>query len=456
MTKRERAYLLPDTLCPAERLDICISIPNNLGHIMPFLAQIERLANWYAWETNETRDNEIVAACWRNVFNAVRNSIDNQLGCGAVVGIQDVRMVDCVIEKQMPDDSWELVGSVADCVEVGIASAIADGTLQNSSDVIYAEPVTNATNPTMADVACGIADFMSEYLIEKFNDQLDLMEAAITAGVSIAKITADVVDAVAGWAPIVGGIIAAVKDVIEGSVALTFAVVRASDTVDWRSEVKCALLTRLRDNNGTIGADRTVVIDGWIADIKAMAEAISPLFGRFLDGLDYKAYRKWQKIAENNEGECDDCVYRWHHDFDFTTGAHGWTAFDGRGTLSSEGWNALATGDTLTNRLYVILNIPEGAQLDGEVSTVTISNLYQNDNDVVRGKDGEDWTGTQVFSYSGGLPNHFSIAHGEIGGDFVSTGVTKSVLFAMFGYEGSTLTLHKIRLYGTGAEPTWL
>lgn len=342
--KRQRAYLLPDVLCPAETLDICVSVPNNLGHLLAFLAQIEHLANWYAWEQNEARDNDTVAACWRTVFDDIRAKIDAHIGCGDVAGVQDLRLVDCILEKQDSEGNWTTVGSIADCVIAGINTALSDGTIPPSPYPVYPEPTTNPTNPTELDVACGIADFTSNYLIEKFNDILDLIEAAVGAGVTIAKIAADVVDAVAGFAPIVGGVIAAVKDVIEGSIAVTFAIIHASDTVDWRSDVKCALYNRLHDNGATFGTELSPVVTGWISDVKAMSPAISPLFGRWLESLDIRAFQKWQKISEDNEGECDDCEITWCYKFDFEVDSYGFTV-DTYGAYSpGVGWIATAAG----------------------------------------------------------------------------------------------------------------
>lgn len=328
MTKRTRAYLLPEVLCPTARLDICISIPDDLGHIMPFLAQIEFLANWYAWENDPDRSNDDVAACWREIFNQLRASIDERSGCGVATALQDIRLVDCVLEKQDQDDVWSEVGSIADCVTAGIVGGIESGNVSGGDNYAwYAAPVTNDVNPTETDVACAIATFASDYLIEKFNDNLDQIEAAIGLGVSVAKIAADVADAVAGWAPIVGGIIAAVKDVIEGSVATTFAVIRASDTVEWRSDVKCTLYQRLKDNGADFGATFDPVVTPWIADVKALSPVISPLFGRWLEGLGIGLFRKLAKVSEDEVGECDDCEL-WCYELDLTDPLPDWLTIE--------------------------------------------------------------------------------------------------------------------------------
>ena len=363
MPKRERAYLLPSVLSPVARREICISIPDDLGHILPFLAQLEHLANWYAWEKNDTHDNDTVAAVWREIFDDVRNSIDNELGCGTM-GLQDIRLANCVLEKQDNEGNWTEVGSIADCVVAGIDAALSDGTIPPSPFPDYPFPTTNAVNTTLQDVACGVADFASDYLIEKFNDQLDAIEAAVGLGVSVAKIAADVVDAIAGWAPVVGGIISAVKDVIEGSVSTGFAVVRASDTVDWRSDVKCIFYTHLRENGANFGADRTVIVDAIITEIKALSPVISPLFGRFLDGLEFKLFKKLAKVAEDNEGECDDCTVNWCYEWDFTTGLHGWTI--NYGTQDSSGLH------TVVNGQYTMIDIAMSLPAIGHMTTVEV------------------------------------------------------------------------------------
>lgn len=454
---RQRAYLLPDVLCPTETLDICISIPNNLGHILPFLAQIEHLANWYAWERNETRDNATVADCWRVVFEAVRASIDGHLGCGDVSGIQDLRLSDCILEKQDSEGNWTTVGSIADCVTAGIEDALSSGLIPPSPYPAFPSPATNEDNPTVAALSCGIADFMTEYLIDKFNDVLDLIEAGILAGATVAKIAADVVDAVIGFAPVVGGIVGAVKDVIEGSVSVTFAVIRASDTVDWHTDVKCDLYNRLYNNGGTIGTELAPVITGWIAYVKGLSPAISPLFGRFLEGIDIEAFRKWQKIAENNDGECDDCTLSWTHQFDFSTGQHGWYAFNDWADYAGGKWNGISrveSGTTLET-LYIALNIPEGADIVGFNVTLTNTDVYQNTNDLFRGHDGENWTGSPTFTFNGAYGNHASITATETGGGVSGGAGTKTLLLSMNGYSGATLECLQITIQGEGTEPTW-
>lgn len=399
--KRQRAYLLPDVACPSERMDICISIPDDLGHILPFLAQLEHLANWYAWETDDDRTNDDVAACWREIFNSVRQSIDEHLGCGVDVAIKDIRLVDCVLEKQdAEDDTWTLVGSIADCVSAGIVDALADGTIPPSPFPEYPAPVTNDTNPSERDVACGIADFASDYLIEKFNDNLDAIEAAVGLGVSVAKIAADVVDAIAGWAPIVGGVIAAVKDVIEGSVTVTFSVIRASDTVDWRSDVKCILYNLLKDNGADFGADRSTVVDPFITDVKALTPAISPLFGRFMDGLDLKLFRKLAKISEDNEGECDDCD-SWCVQFQYFVDDYGeyWTQIAGS-FLSGTGYRQLGTVD-LDCATYIYADLPAGTNITRVQATYNMNytggNAPSGGTPLVRGFSATAASGTVLF-----------------------------------------------------------
>jgi hypothetical protein len=400
MAKRERAYLLPSVLSPVARREICISIPDDLGHILPFLAQLEHLANWYAWERNDAHDNDTVAAVWREIFDSVRQSIDEDTGC-CNMAIKDIRMVDCVIEKQNPDDdTWSVVGSVADCVVVGIDAAIADGTIPGAPYPDYASPVTNATNTTERDVACGIADFASDYLIEKFNDSLDAIEAAVGLGVSIAKIAADVVDAIAGWAPVVGGIISAVKDVIEGSVTVTFAVIRASDTVDWRADVKCILYTYLKENSADFGATRDTVVDPFITDVKALSPAISPLFGRFLDGLDLKLFRKLAKISEDNEGECDDCD-SWCVEFLFATDDYSeyWTQTAGS-YLAGTGYRQIGSVDP-NCAVYIYTNLPSGTNITRVQATYNMNytggNAGSGGTALIRGWSGASVTGSVLF-----------------------------------------------------------
>ena len=377
---RQRAYLLPEVLCPETTLDICISIPNDLGHIMPFLAQIEYLANWYAWETNLDRDNDTVAACWRDIFNSVRSSIDNSLGCGTVSNVKDIRMVDCVIEKQDFDDVWTAVGSVEDCVIAGISAAIENGTIGNSAYPAIPAPTTNATNTTERDVACGIADFTSNYLIEKWNDQLDLIEALASGGATIAKIAADVVSAVTGIGIIAGGAVDAIKDMVDGSIALTFAVIRAADTVEWRSAIKCIFYNHLKDHGANFGTTLDDVVKPIIADIASEGSTDSPILAKFLSAFALQAFQRLAKISEDNEGECDDCD-SWCYELDLTSPLPSWITIE-YGTQEADGVKSqsglLPRTDTTGDAYGALAGITITMPADGQIETIIVTANMQD------------------------------------------------------------------------------
>lgn len=320
----------------------------------------------------------------------------------------------------------------------------------------WSEPQTNDVNDTTDKMACGIADFTTTYLIDKFNDQLDAIEAAVGLGVTVGKIAADVVAAVLGFTQVAAGAIDAIKDVVEGSINLTFAVIRASDTVEWRSDVKCDLYQRLKANDGTFGNDRDPVISGWVNFVKGRSESISPLFGRFLDAIDVQGVRRLAKIAENNEGECDDCTDTWEHTFDFTTGAHGWTAYNGWATLQADGWHgvSLTQGEITYMNLYIQLNTAAFA-LDGVYIEYTDTDVYGSTADMFRAWNEPDRQGNLVANYSDGTGDHTNRNHFAAGTDGLDAVGVQSQLFSLSGYSGSTVAVHLIRIYGHGDKPAF-
>lgn len=308
--KKIRAYLLPENPNPVGYIPVCVEVPDDRMHLLAFLGQIDALSKWWNWERDEAHTAKVAAKRWEYVLSQVRASIDGQTGCAEMTTL--LRMsADCQDIEYSTDNgnTWQVLTNISDCISTGIQSALDAGTIAAPSNYPqWDEPEVNTTNTTVDAMSCGIADFTSNYLIEKFNDQLDLIEAGVQAGLTVAKIAADVVASVLRFTQVVGGAIDVAKDLIEGAIDVTFAVIRASDTVEWRSDVKCDLYCRLKENEGTFGTSRVPVVAGWTDYCASLTSiAISPLFARFLDAIDVAGFRRLAKIAENNAGECDDC-----------------------------------------------------------------------------------------------------------------------------------------------------
>lgn len=147
----------------------------------------------------------------------------------------------------------------------------------------------------------------------------------------------------------------------------------------------------------------------------------------------------------------------WEHTFDFATGAHGWTAYNGFATLQSDGWHGVNqhSGTQDLNTLYIILNIPEGANITGAFVRFTNPNVYLDLSGLLRGKDGQNWTGTQTFSFDGTGANHANLSDVQQGAAVTGGAGSKCILVAMNAYQPAVCIFRSVTIQGTGTEPTW-
>lgn len=73
---KQRGYLLPETLEPANYRCVCVPVPADAGHIRAFLGQLDELGHWWNWERDEARGGTVAAHVWRRVVEFVRDNID--------------------------------------------------------------------------------------------------------------------------------------------------------------------------------------------------------------------------------------------------------------------------------------------------------------------------------------------------------------------------------------------
>jgi hypothetical protein len=105
--------------------------------------------------------------------------------------------------------------------------------------------------------------------------------------------------------------------------------------------------------------------------------------------------------------------------------------------------------------LYIGLNIPEGADITAVDVILTNRKVHDNLSDLVRGKSGENWTGTATFAYNDPTGDGVDRQDYETGGAVTGGTGTKYILIAQTAYNGFATGVTFVRLYGTGVEPTW-
>lgn len=71
--KKEKRYLLPDTLNPGSAVCIRVYVPDDPLYIAAFWGSYEHLTKWLAWESDPAHRGAIAAAVWMPWFRLARN-----------------------------------------------------------------------------------------------------------------------------------------------------------------------------------------------------------------------------------------------------------------------------------------------------------------------------------------------------------------------------------------------
>jgi len=276
-------------------------------------------------------------------------------------------------------------------------------------------------------------------LFSKFNDMLDAVEVYLLAGKAVVDIANAVLDLFAQFTVVgdeaLDGVFAFVKGIIDE----TLAVVRAGDTTEWRSDLKCALYCRLLQYGGYFGDTKALIITPWKGDITGLSPIpIGLAFNSFLDSIDIGAFQQRARISANNVGEVDDCAACTYWDvwLDFTTGAHSWVSepMDGSGwgaSRNSTGWHRSATGFAISTTL------PAGCHITTiELVSYSAGTWYS---DLGAGATGNPYRAGYQYSSSSGTitPSGYT------------TTTNQKLAVETYGND-----LGKIRLHGSGVKPT--
>lgn len=123
--KNRSAYLLPDVAAPSGVLYVCVPVPDNLGHILAFLGQLDSLGKAWIWDNDPDHTALEVAAVWANIAAAVRANIDDMIGCGGTMELRQNPDDECQLQwRSSPSDSWHLAFDYGLCIPPYAASII--------------------------------------------------------------------------------------------------------------------------------------------------------------------------------------------------------------------------------------------------------------------------------------------------------------------------------------------
>lgn len=239
----------------------------------------------------------------------------------------------------------------------------ADGAAGN---VVSLTPVT--TNNPSTDynaVRCSIAVGVGQWLVDKFNDTLDTIEAASD--------TISAVDAIMVIFPpayIFGdGVLDLVNELVEAGVN----VIRALLDTDAIELIKHKLYCAIPQGQGVLDSD------GWADFITAMGSGFEAPLGAsmlsYLNNFDEQALIRRATLYsyENPDAICaewTDCTTPepWEHTFAFVYDAQGWVVRDaGEGVYASGTWQAVEIANT--KRCVIQYTFPASIHLTGYEAT---------------------------------------------------------------------------------------
>lgn len=126
MARKPRgAYLLPDVVEPSDVLYVCVPVPNDMGHLLAFLGQLDALGKWTSWQLDPLKQGRDVAQVWANVAALVRENIDNMIGCGGSMELRQNPDDNCQLQwRSSPDDEWHLAFDYGLCIPPYAANII--------------------------------------------------------------------------------------------------------------------------------------------------------------------------------------------------------------------------------------------------------------------------------------------------------------------------------------------
>ena len=409
---------------------ICV----NYQWIAPLLGVASVLMERDIWDTS---DNELLDETIKRAEH-VLYQLSGMANCGSG-DIMDIRIDGCDLQVYR-DGQWETVGSLGDCVGQGLPGK--DGlTGYPGADA----PVPGDLNTTDLAVACAVADFTANYLAEKMNDILDLAEAGINAGKQLSFLCADILEIVMGWTQVTVGTVETIKDLVSNAVDTTFSAIRAADTIEWRSEIKCQLYSRLKPTAGSFGTDRTI-INQWRADTFGKA-FVGQVFAGTIDICSLQTFQFLARVAQNNEGECDDCG--WCYTWDFTQGDGGWALVPYSPSLgeylTDTGWHSTQVGNN--EDIWIAVDVPTDTELTG----VKADYLYNGSQAFSRyWSTHDDASDSFGFGNSSGGSGSFY----DTGNWTVSTDGTLQLYCQSNGQPGNhDITIARITVYGSGSNP---
>lgn len=313
-------YILPEDLTPPARRCVRFFIPNEIWYEAAFWGAVQELIYSWNWEGQE-QDKATVTSLWQEVIQTARQSWE--LGdCDLPVSF---RVAGGRIEYS-PDSgaTWLDIGDACNC---------------ETSQIM--QPQYNPDTPTYEDRACNIAIGLINWLMEKYNDNIDAVEAAAD--------TVSAMDAVIAIFPpaylVADYVLDAINEIVEAGASAA----RAWETTDRReamSEWLYCEMTETGELSPEIWADFLTAMQD--EEFGAMVPGGLAMLA-YLTMFEVDAVIARARIESYSEGNCVafNCGEGWTHTFDFKTtqSLDGWARYNtSRPTLTIDADGMTASG----------------------------------------------------------------------------------------------------------------
>jgi len=365
MPKRNGGFLVPPVINPPGRRCVQIWIPDEQTHIANFWGVLNFLTLWTEYERTGNDNGAQVANVWKEVYLSARQYFEAGEGCNLPL---ELRTVDGRIEwRPDPEAGWMDLGEVCPCPPV------------------MTTPSYNPDVSTFDQRACNIAVGLVDWIMEKFNDAVDQIEA-----------TADTIasfDAILAMLPPAYLIADIILDMLNEVVDAGVAAARAFDSETNRDLMKQYLYCEMYFT----GEMTQEIWEGFIA-------WANDEWNHFPSGTGWACWDYWARafdtdailsrarIVSYEDADCIEfgCGANWEQVFDFKTEQSllGWTAFSpyptptivANGLLAGVYLDTGASPDLSSRRVQLThpTPYPDGAtritEVDMKYSGVTLGN----------------------------------------------------------------------------------
>lgn len=349
MTK-DGGFPLPTVIDPPETVCVQFNVPNDPGYTRAFWGALWLLGEWFNWQRDNDHKGRDAAAVWRRQWYEAAANFEGGQGCPMFDVRQDPDAL-CTLQKTTDGETWVDFADLRLCPP---SVRMINGRLY------YVHPGTGAITPMPETIdpneppeqplppARGTPPIgESNRCLASANAANTLKETYEAVRAELAT-TSNVFTLALGAFTVLGFFLLfppsaiVLIPLVVGMLALGDLGANPFTTED-QETLTCILYCAASDNAGVVTFDIGAVKTALDAETSIPLLAISLIID-YIGGSGVNLAGATTAIVTYDCDECDElCPETWCHEFDFTTGEHGWGAWcDDCNTISTQvdgiGW----------------------------------------------------------------------------------------------------------------------